>query len=137
MIQDHQVVPKVAGVSAEHHNLSHHGRDKNKITQLKKIESELVKCFGSLMAQMKDKKENGRTLLDNTLVMFGSNLGNANAHDARNLPILLAGGGYRHGRYVARGKDNTTPLCNLFVTMLNNMGIETESFGQSTGALSC
>ncbi len=136
MIQDHFVVPKVAGVSQEHHNLSHHGQDQSKIEQLKKIESELVKCFGSLMAQMKDKKENGRTLLDNTSVMFGSNLGNANAHDARNLPILLAGGGYRHGRYVAQGKKNNAPLCNLFVTMLNNMGIETESFGQSTGTLS-
>ena len=55
---------------------------------------------------------------------------------ARNLPILLAGGGYKHGRYVAHDEDKNTPLCNLFVTLLNDMGTETESFGQSDGALS-
>ena len=61
------------------------------------------------------------------------NLGNANSHDPRNLPIFLAGGGFEHGRYVAC--EEGTPLCNLFVTMLNSMGLETESFGQSNGVL--
>lgn len=136
MIQDHFVVPKVEGVTGNHHNLSHHGQDKAKIEQLQKIETKIVKCFGSLLSQMKSKSESGSTLLDNTSILFGSNLGNANAHHARNLPIFLAGGGFKHGRYVARDKNNTAPLCNLFVTMLNNMGIETESFGQSTGELS-
>jgi hypothetical protein len=74
-------------------------------------------------------------LLDRTSVLFGSNLGNANAHDPSNLPIILAGGGYDHGRYVAYDKRNNIPLCNLFVNMLNNMGIETESFATSTGKL--
>jgi hypothetical protein len=136
MVQDHYSVPQVEGVSLEHHNLSHHGRDKAKIEQLKKIESALVKCFGSLLTQLKAKKEGADTLLGNTSVLFGSNLGNANSHDPRNLPIFLAGGGYKHGRYVARKKDDTAPLCNLFVTMLNRMGLETESFAQSNGALS-
>ena len=136
MIQDHYSVPQVDGVSLEHHNLSHHGRDKSKIEQLKKIESALVNCFGSLLGQLKAKKEGMGTLLDSSSVLFGSNLGNANSHDPRNLPIFLAGGGFRHGSYVARGKGDTTPLCNLFVTMLNNMGLETESFAQSKGALS-
>ncbi len=136
MIQDHYVVPKIEGVTGNHHNLSHHGRDKTKIEQLRKIESTLVSCFGDLLSQMKSKTETGVALLDNTSVLFGSNLGNANAHTARNLPIFLAGGGFKHGRYVAHDKNNNTPLCNLFVTMLSNMGIETESFGQSTGALS-
>jgi hypothetical protein len=93
-----------------------------------------VKCFGSLLGQMKAKSESGSTLLDNTSILFGSNLGNANAHHARNLPIFLAGGGFKHGRYIAQKAG--TPLCNLYVTMLNKMGIETESFGQSTGELS-
>ena len=136
MIQDHQVVPRVEGVSAEHHNLSHHGQDKSKIEQLKKIESGLVTCFGGLLEQLKGKVEFGGTLLDNTSVLFGSNLGNANSHDPRNLPILLAGGGYRHGGYVDRDKDNNMPLCNLFITMLNRMGMEVESFGQGNGELS-
>ena len=136
MIQDHYSVPQVEGVSLEHHNLSHHGRDKTKIVQLKKIESALVKCFGSLLTQLKAKKEGADTLLGNTSVLFGSNLGNANSHDPRNLPIFLAGGGFRHGSYVARKKGDTAPLCNLFVSMLNKMGLETESFAQSKGALS-
>ena len=136
MIQDHYSVPQVDGVSLEHHNLSHHGRDKSKIQQLKKIESALVNCFGSLLGQLKAKKEGMGTLLDSSSVLFGSNLGNANSHDPRNLPIFLAGGGFRHGGYVARRKGDTAPLCNLFVSMLNNMGLETESFAQSNGALS-
>ena len=136
MIQDHYSVPQVDGVSLEHHNLSHHGRDKSKIKQLKKIESALVNCFGSLLAQLKAKKEGAGTLLGSSSVLFGSNLGNANSHDPRNLPIFLAGGGFRHGSYVARKKDGTAPLCNLFVSMLNRMGFETESFAQSNGALS-
>ena len=135
MIQDHQVVPKIEGVSLEHHNLSHHGRDETKIAQLKKIEKALVGCFGDLLGQMKSKREGATTLLDNTMVLFGSNLGNANAHDPRNLPILLAGGGYQHGRYVAHETDNNTPLCNLFVSMLKRMDIETDSFATSTGEL--
>ena len=61
--------------------------------------------------------------------------GNANAHHARNLPIFLAGGGFKHGRYIAREKKKNTPLCDLFVTMLNNAGLETESFGQSRSSL--
>ncbi|MCZ6617182.1 MAG: DUF1552 domain-containing protein, partial [Gammaproteobacteria bacterium] len=136
MIQDHQVVPKVSGVSGQHHNLSHHGRDQTKIEQLRKIESEVVKCFGSLLTQMKSRTEAGAKLIDHTSILFGSNLGNANSHDPRNLPILLAGGGYKHGRYVAHKMADETPLCNLFLTMLNRIGLETESFGQSTRELS-
>ncbi len=135
MIQDHQVVPQIDGVSLAHHNLSHHGRDEVKIQQLKKIEKAILGCFGDLLGQMKSKQEGATTLLDNTTVLFGSNLGNANAHDPRNLPIILAGGGYSHGRYVAYDKKNNTPLCNLFVNMLNKTGIETESFATSTGEL--
>ena len=61
--------------------------------------------------------------------------GNGNAHHARNLPIFLADGEFKHGRYIAREKKKNTPLCDLFVTMLNNAGLETESFGQSRGSL--
>ncbi len=134
MIQDHFVVPKVPGVSGNHHNLSHHGQDKSKIAQLERIEREIVGCFGKLLEHMKSRREHGSTLLDNTSILFGSNLGNANAHDANNLPTFLAGGGFQHGRYVASPEG--TPLCNLFLTMLNQMGLESEQFGQSTGTLS-
>ncbi|MDG2224278.1 MAG: DUF1552 domain-containing protein [Rubripirellula sp.] len=134
MVQDHFVVPTIDGVTGNHHNLSHHGQDPAKIEQLKRIESEIVQCFGSLLEQMKTRPESGGSLLDNTSILFGSNLGNANAHHANNLPILLAGGGFDHGRYIAQKKG--TPLCNLFLTMLNRMGLEVDKFGQSSGTIS-
>ena len=133
MIQDHYVVPKVEGVTGNHHNLSHHGRDPGKIDQLSKIEAGLVRSFGSLLGALKARSEAGSSLLENTGVLFGSNLGNANAHDATNLPVFLAGGGFDHGRFVRHGGD--VPLCNLFLSMLNRAGLVTESFGQSTGEL--
>ncbi|HIK95954.1 MAG TPA: DUF1552 domain-containing protein [Planctomycetes bacterium] len=135
MIQDHQVVPKLDGVSLEHHNLSHHERDEVKIQQLKKIEKALVNCIDDLLGQMKAKREGATSLLDNTSVLFGSNLGNANAHDPRNLPILLAGGGYQHGSHIALNRHDNTPVCNLFFSMLNKMDIETKSFATSSGEL--
>ncbi|MBP90522.1 MAG: hypothetical protein CMJ64_28075 [Planctomycetaceae bacterium] len=135
VIQDHLVVPKIQGVTGEHHNLSHHGQDPQKIEQLKIIETEILKCFAEFLSRMTQPREADGSLLNQTSVLFGSNLGNANAHDPSNLPIILAGGGYGHGRYVAYDKRNNIPLCNLFVNMLNNMGIETESFATSTGKL--
>ena len=135
MIQDHFVVPKVEGVVGNHHNLSHHGQDRNKIEQLEKIETGIVGCFESLLSNMKAKTESGDRLLDNTSILFGSNLGNANAHDARNLPLFLAGGGFSHGQYVQFNKENNKPLSNLFVSMLNQTGLQADSFGQSDGDL--
>ena len=135
LIQDHGVSPKINGVSGTHHNLSHHGQDSGKIDQLKKIEAGLVSCFGSLLSQMKETAELDGRLIDNSSILFGSNLGNANSHDTRNLPIFLAGGGYEHGQFVPLGNDGDQPLCNLFVRMLNNAGLQTDSFGQSTGEL--
>lgn len=128
-------VPEVKGVTMDHHNLSHHGQDKEKIEQLTKIETELMKSFGNLIGGLKSKAEKSGTLLDNTMVMFGSNLGNANAHDWRNLPIMFAGGDFDHGGHVGFDKENNTPLCNLFVTMLQKAGIQVDKFASSTGAL--
>lgn len=137
MIQDHFVVPKIDGVNSVHHNLSHHGQDPAKLAQLQKVESGIVGCFGELLTKMKAAGEPGHSLLDNTALLFGSNLGNANAHDARNLPTILAGGQYDHGRYLdmSRG-DGEQPLSNLFVRMLQDTGIDVDTFGQSTSALS-
>jgi len=136
VIQDHLSIPQVAGVESEHHNLSHHGRDPKKIAQLKKIETEILSQYGNLLTQLKAKKEAGSSLLDNTTTLFGSNLGNANAHDPRNLPIFLAGGNFKHGRYIAHNRHDNTPLSNLFVTMLQNMDIEADKFATSSGTLS-
>lgn len=134
-VQDHAVVPKIEGVTGDHHNLSHHGKDPSKIDQLEKIEAGIIRCFGSLLEQLKRSSEFGSCLLDHTTIVFGSNLGNANSHEAKNLPIFLAGGGYHHGRYVTMRKDHDQPLCNLYVRLLQDCGIEMDSFGQSTGRL--
>jgi hypothetical protein len=135
VIQDHLAVPRIQGVTDEYHNLSHHGQDPQKIKQLKTIETEILKCFDGFLTRMAGPREVGGRLLDQTSLLFGSNLGNANSHDPSNLPIILAGGGYDHGRYVAYDKMNNVPLCNLFVNLLSNLGIEIESFAASTGRL--
>ncbi len=134
MIQDHGVVPQVPGVSSDQHSLSHHGQDDAKIAQLKKVEVEIVTVFNDLLTQLQERSDTNGSLLDQTAVLFGSNLGNANAHTSDDLPVLLAGGGFSHGQHIVHEGDNA-PLCNLFVTMLQNMGVETDAFGQSTSTL--
>lgn len=135
MIQSDHGVPNIPGVHGEHHPLSHHGQDPARIAQLKIIESGILSTFSDFLTQLGQRSAQGNRLLDHTAVLFGSNLGNANAHDPTNLPIILAGGGYNHGQYVAYDRRKNKPLCNLFVNMLNNMGIEAESFATSTGKL--
>ena len=91
--------------------------------------------FRDLLAKLKQTKEDGAPLLDRTMVFFSSNLGNASTHATKNLPVVLAGGGFQHGRYLAFAPNRPPPLCNLFVTMLQRLGIEAERFGSSTGTL--
>ena len=135
MIQDHGVVPQVPGVTTDQHNLSHHGQDEAKIAQLKKVEVEIVKAFDGLMTDLTDHSDANGPLIDQTTVLFGSNLGNANAHTPVDLPILVAGGGFSHGQHVVHEGGHNAPLCNLYVTLLQNIGVEADAFGQSTGAL--
>ena len=136
MIQDHAVVPQgIPGVTADQHSLSHYGHDTTKIAQRKKIEVEIVKAFGGVLTQLAERSDANGALIDQTTVLFGSNLGNANAHTTQDLPILVAGGGYRHGQHIMHKGEENAPLCNLFATMLQSMGVETESFGQSSGKL--
>ncbi|MEM9366308.1 MAG: DUF1552 domain-containing protein [Planctomycetota bacterium] len=126
--------PNVPGVSSDWHGLSHHGKDPNKINELKLIEEAEFAAFGEFLGKLKAVESEGGSLLDGTAVLFGSNLGNASAHDWHNLPILLAGGGYRHGNYVAHDRDNNTPLANLFVALARRAGLEIDAFGSSTSA---
>ena len=136
LIQGRGDVPPVPGVTIDHHNLSHHGQDPMKIEQLQRIEREEFAAFNDLLTGLKSKKEGNGSLLDNTMVLFGSNLGNANNHDWHNLPLVVAGGGFKHGQHLAFDAKNNTPMCNLFVTMLQRMGLESDHFGSSTGTLS-
>ena len=122
-------------MTGDQHSLSHHGQDESKIVQLKRVEAEIVRVFNSLLTDLVERRDANGSLLDQTTVLFGSNLGNANAHTSFDLPILVAGGGFSHGTHVAHEGEHNAPLCNLFVTMLQNLGVETDSFGQSTGML--
>jgi Protein of unknown function (DUF1552) len=128
-------VPPIPGVTMAHHDLSHHGQDPAKIAQLKIVEIEKLKVLCDLLAKLKQTKEEGATLLDRTTVFFSSNLGNASNHSCKNLPVLLAGGGFKHGQHLAFDPKSGPPLCNLYVSMLQRMGIESDRFGSSTGTL--
>ncbi len=136
VIQGRGDVPKIDGVSQDHHNLSHHGQDPEKIAQLRLVERAEITALNGLLTKLNGTQEAGKSLLDSTMVLFGSNLGNANSHDWRNLPMLLAGGGFKHGRHIAGDPKNNTPMSNLFVTLLQNLGVQADSFGSSTGTLS-
>ncbi len=129
------VVPHVPGVKNETHGLTHHGNEPDKIAELRKIEEAQMKVFGDLLTMLAETRETVGTLLDHTQILYGSCLGNANSHSNQNLPIILAGGGFRHGMHRMFDEKNNTPLANLFVTMLQRLGIETDRFGSSTGMI--
>jgi len=128
-------VPPINGVTMGHHDLSHHGQDPKKLEQLRTVELELMKSMGEFLTKLKEKKEDGSTLLDRTMVFLSSNLGNASSHATTNMPVLFAGGGFKHGQHLAFDPAKSPPLCNLFLSMLHRMGIETQEFGSSTGTL--
>ena len=128
------VPSNIPGVRTDWHMLSHHGRDEDKIEELARIEAAEFEVFGEFLTKLKKVKEAGGHLLDHTAILFGSNLGNASSHSWRNLPILLAGGGYKHGHHVAHDPDNNTPFANLFVPLVQRMGVETDKFGSSTAS---
>lgn len=128
-------VPPIPGVSQGHHDLSHHGQDPAKIAQLKVLELEKLKTLRDFLTQLRATREGGESLLDRTTVFFSSNLGDASKHSVKNMPVLLAGGGFRHGQHLAFDETNHPPLCNLFVSMLQRMGIEADAFGSGSGTL--
>lgn len=126
----------LAGVNMAHHDASHHGQDEAKIEQLAKIEEAECSLFADLLGKLQGVKENSATLLDRTQVVYASNLGNASAHTSDNLPVLIAGGGFKHAGHVAFDKKDNYPLSNVYLRMLQDLGFETDRFGSSTGALS-
>ena len=128
-------VPPIPGVSLGHHDLSHHGQDPQKIAQLRTVEIEKMKVVHELLLKLKNTEEQGASLLDRTMVFFSSNLGDASTHSTKNLPVLLAGGGFRHGQHLAFEPDNPPPLSNLYLSMLHRLGITADKFASSTGTL--
>jgi len=118
-----------------YHNLSHHGQAVEKVKQLEDADHQQMALLHGLLQNLAAKMESGQRMLDRTTILYGSNLGDANTHDNSNLPILLAGGGFKHGAHLAFKRDDNTPLSNLFVSLLHRLGVEAETFGSSTGSL--
>ena len=118
-----------------YHNLSHHGKDEVKLGRLEEIETAQMELFGEFLRDLKSVNEVDGNLLDNTMVLYGCHMGDANIHNNSNLPVILAGGGFRHGQHLAFNSQNNTPLCNVYVSMLQNVGVETDRFASSTGSL--
>lgn len=135
MLAGSSFAPPIEGVTLGHHDLSHHGKDPGKLAQLKIVETETMKTVRDLLQSLRQSQEGDQTLLDRTTVFLGSNLGDGSSHSTKNLPVLLAGGGFKHGQHLAFDPDNPPPLCNLYVNMIQRMGIEADSFGSSTGTL--
>ncbi|MDP6354941.1 MAG: DUF1552 domain-containing protein [Planctomycetota bacterium] len=118
-----------------YHNISHHGKDEKKLKELREIETVQMELFGELLDDLKGVEEARGTLLDQTMVLYGSHMGDANIHNNKNLPIILAGGGFKHGQHLAFNSQDNTPLANLYLSMLHNMGMKEAGFASSTGTL--
>ena len=127
---------KQIGVNEGHHELSHHGKSEHKQAQIAKINRYHLDRFAYLLKQLSSVREGERTLLDNSLIVYGSGISDGDRHNHDNLPIILAGSGAgriktgRHIRY-----ENGTPLCNLYLWMMQQMGAKADQFGDSNGVV--
>jgi hypothetical protein len=133
-------VVSLRGVDDGWHNLSHHGKDPDKIEKLAIIEREEMRLFAELLSRLDAVQEGDHTLLDQCAILLGSNLGNASSHNNTNLPVITAGGRMRHAGHLAFGEagdasSGTPPLCRLFVSYLQHLGIETDQFSSGTGTM--
>ena len=129
--------PADLNVKGGYHALSHHGQLKERIEALVKLETYQIEQFVRFIEKLSTEEDESGFLIDQTMVLFGSGMGNANSHQNTNLPVILAGGGFEHGNLMTfKSKGlRRPPLTNLFVTMLQQFGIETDTFSTSTGTL--
>ncbi len=127
------------GINRGYHSLSHHGKDPDNIKLLVEIEMYQMEQYARFLSKLDAirEAESDETMLDRTMVMMGSGMGNANSHTNHDLPILLAGGGFKHGEHKNYPEESAkrVPLCNLYVSMLQRFGVETDRFGAGTGTL--
>ena len=128
-------VVDLPGVDLPHHSLTHQSQQKDSRAQLEAIETAQMAELGRLLDGLAGVTEGGERLLDRTMVLHGSNLGHANRHANTNMPMLLAGGGFRHGQHLAFDRDRNRPLGDLYVSMLQRLGIETDRFATGTATL--
>lgn len=128
-------VPPIDNVTEGYHTLSHHGKNKEKLAQLAIIEKEHMALLRDFLNKLRSTREDDDTLLDRTMVLFGSDIGNASSHNNTNVPAVLAGGGFRHGQHLGFDQSHNEPLCNVYLSMLHRMGMPVERFGSSTGTI--
>jgi hypothetical protein len=118
------------GVDESYHNLSHHGMDEEKLHQLSIVEQGVINEWANFLRKLKED-----SLLDETMVLLTSNLGNASSHDNKNMPVLFAGGGFKHGQHLAFDQKENYPLPNLYLSSLHQLGLQEESFATSEGGM--
>lgn len=123
-------VQGIDGVDQSYHNLSHHGMDDEKLAQLAIVEQGVVNQWGGFVRKLRRDQ-----LLDDTMVILTSNLGNASSHDNKNMPVLFAGGGFKHGQHLAFDQKNNYPLPNLYLSTLQRLGLEEERFATSSSTM--
>lgn len=128
-------ISTLEGIDEGYHSLSHHGRDEEKIEQLAIVEQAVVDEWGDFLRKLKEASTEKGSLLDETMVLLTSNLGNASSHDNRNMPVLFAGGGFQHGRHLAFDQKNNYPLPNLYLDSLHQLGLQMERFATSTSGM--
>jgi len=124
-------VQGIEGVDESYHTLSHHGMDADKLEQLARVEQGVIHTWAAFLRKLKTDK-----LLDETMVLLTSNLGNASSHDNKNMPVLCAGGGFKHGQHLAFDQKENYPLPNLYLSMLHRLGMQDEAFATSKGEMS-
>ena len=117
------------------HNITHHGNRPEVLNELKGHEEKQFDALGSFLTALSETKEEGQTVLDRTMVLYGTCMGSANSHSNINLPVILAGGGFKHGQHLGFDTQNNYPLSNLYLSMLQRLGIETNSFSSSKGTM--
>lgn len=126
---------EIEGSNLDQHDASHHGKDPAKLEQFAKYEDEETRNFGLLLDKLSQSAAGDLALLDRTIVLWASNLGNPSSHASVNLPILVAGGGFKHRGHVRYEADRQVPLSNLYLRILNHLELDEVRFGASTGIL--
>lgn len=136
MINPTSTTPReIPRVSSNVHEMTHHGNRENVVAELRKVEEAQFRELNTFLGDLRAVKQGGETLLDRTAVLYGTNMGSANAHSTDNMPVLLAGGGFRHVGHLAFDRKNNYPLSNLHVSLLQRLGIGLDRFSSSTGTM--
>ena len=128
---------EIDGITDGYHGITHHGNLPDRLRQLRIIDAFYIEQMARFMTKLKNAKTASGNLLDETMVFFGSCLGDASRHSNRDLPIILAGGGFKHGSHMnaMQRSGQQTPLNNLFTTMLQRFGVEIDRFNNATATV--